>query len=264
MARFLIYSDLHYEIGGRFTPPSHLRGTVDGVILAGDISGGRYAMRHAREIAEQVEAPAILVAGNHEFYGGVIEDVIDELRALSDEQVRFLECETAVIAGVRILGTTLWTDFNLNPERRAAALGEMNTMLSDYRAIRRRWKTSDTCRIDTDWLLALHNTYFEWLGLELSTGYSRPTIVVTHTAPSRQSITSHSSHNIIAAAFASNLEAFISDHEIAAWVHGHIHDSVDYMIGNTRVVSNPYGYEFIEPNRAFEPDFIIEVSAYRE
>lgn len=64
---------------------------------------------------------------------------------------------------------------------------------------------------------------------------------------------------MIAAAFASNLEAFVDDHEIAAWVHGHIHDSVDYMIGKTRVVSNPYGYEMIEPNRNFRADFIIEV-----
>jgi Icc-related predicted phosphoesterase len=259
MARFLIYSDLHYELGGRFVPPADLRGKVDGIILAGDISGGRYAMRHAREIAEQVEAPAILIAGNHEFYGGVIEDVIDELHALSDDQVRFLECETAVIAGVRILGTTLWTDFNLNPERRAAALSNMNSMLNDYRAIRRRSKTLDTCRIDTDWLLDLHKTYFEWLSRELSTEFDGRTIVVTHTAPSRRSIVLHNSRNVIAAAFASDLEAFVNDHEIAAWVHGHIHDSVDYMIGNTRVVSNPYGYEDDEPNRAFAPDFMIEV-----
>lgn len=48
MARFLVYSDLHYEIGGRFVPPAHLRGTV--VILAGDIAEGRDAMRHARQI----------------------------------------------------------------------------------------------------------------------------------------------------------------------------------------------------------------------
>lgn len=248
MARFLIYSDLHYELGGRFVPPAHLRGTVDSVILAGDISGGRYAMRHARQIAEQVEAPAILIAGNHEFYGGVIEDVIDELRALSDDQVHFLECETVVIAGVRILGTTLWTDFNLNPERYATALSGMNTMLNDYRVIRRRSKTLGTCRIDTDWLLALYNTYFEWLTNELSIGFNGPTIVVTHTAPSRRSIILHNSRNVIAAAFASDLESFINDHEIAAWVHGHIHDSVDYMIGNTRVVSNPYGYESDESN----------------
>lgn len=29
MTHFLIYSDLHYELGGRFIPPAHLRGAVD-------------------------------------------------------------------------------------------------------------------------------------------------------------------------------------------------------------------------------------------
>lgn len=259
MARFLIYSDLHYEIGGRFVPPAGLRGTVDGVILAGDVSSGRDAMRHAREIAEQVEAPAILIAGNHEFYGGVIEDVIDELHTLSDDQVRFLECETAVIAGVRILGTTLWTDFGLNPELYGAARGTMSDLLGDYSTIRRKLSEFSACRINTDYMLALHRTYFEWLNRELSNGFDGPTVVITHTAPSRRSITSHNSHQVVAAAFASNLEDFVDNHEIAAWVHGHIHDSVDYMIGNTRVVSNPYGYERIEPNRAFAPDFIVEI-----
>lgn len=259
MARFLVYSDLHYELGGRFIPPATLRGTVDGVLLAGDIAGGRYAMHYARQIAEQVEAPAILIAGNHEFYGGVIEELIDDLRAMSDDRVRFLECETATIAGVRILGTALWTDFALNPEFYGAALGTMGDLLSDYSSIRRKLSELSTCRIDTDYMLALHRTCFEWLNRELGNKFDGPTVVVTHTAPSRRSITSHNSHQVISAAFASNLEAFVTDHEIAAWVHGHIHDSVDYMIGNTRVVSNPYGYEVVEPNRDFRADFIIKV-----
>lgn len=191
MARFLVYSDLHYELGGRLIPPAHLRGTVDGVILAGDIAGGRYAMHYARQIAEQVEAPTILIAGNHEFYGGVIEELIDDLRALSDDRVRFLECETEIVAGVRILGTTLWTDFGLNSKLYGAALSTMNDLLRDYSSIRRKLRGLSTCRIDADYMLALHRTYFEWLNRDLSNRFDGPTIVVTHTAPSRRSIASH-------------------------------------------------------------------------
>ena len=44
-------------------------------------------------------------------------------------------------------------------------------------------------------------------------------------------------------AYASNLEEIMYNHpQIKLWVHGHIHDPVDYIINETRVVSNPRGY----------------------
>ena len=30
------------------------------------------------------------------------------------------------------------------------------------------------------------------------------------------------------------------------WVHGHTHDSFDYVLGWTQVVVNPYGYQDVE------------------
>lgn len=66
-------------------------------------------------------------------------------------------------------------------------------------------------------------------------------------------------HVVVAAAFASDMKQFIRDHEIAAWVHGNIHDSVDYMIGRTRVISNPYGYERLDRNPQFDPAFVLEL-----
>ena len=32
------------------------------------------------------------------------------------------------------------------------------------------------------------------------------------------------------------------DAKIVLWTHGHMHDPLDYMIGDTRVVCNPRGY----------------------
>ena len=44
-------------------------------------------------------------------------------------------------------------------------------------------------------------------------------------------------------AYHSDLTEFIMDRpEIKLWVHGHMHDDFDYMIGDTRVVCNPRGY----------------------
>lgn len=259
MARFLVYSDLHYEFGSRFMPPAHLKGTVDGVILAGDISGGVHAMRHARQISDAIEAPAVLITGNHEFYGNVIECLVDELRALSDEQVRFLECDATEIAGVRFLGTTLWTDYNLNPHLYLKAMSDISWMMNDYKKIHRFLSANGNIHIDTDYVLSEHIKCRDWLKNELDKAHDGPTFVVTHTAPSRKSIRSHSSYQTISAAFASDLEQFIHSHDINVWAHGHIHDSVDYMVGNTRVVSNPYGYERFEQNKQFVDDFVIKL-----
>jgi len=33
------------------------------------------------------------------------------------------------------------------------------------------------------------------------------------------------------------------DHpQIKLWIHGHTHESFDYMVGDTRIVCNPRGY----------------------
>ncbi|XCN74747.1 MAG: hypothetical protein Q3M24_08390 [Candidatus Electrothrix aestuarii] len=45
----------------------------------------------------------------------------------------------------------------------------------------------------------------------------------------------------------------IMEYQPAAWIHGHIHEpSNDYLLGKTRVLSNPYGY--LEANRV-NPDW---------
>jgi Icc-related predicted phosphoesterase len=45
------------------------------------------------------------------------------------------------------------------------------------------------------------------------------------------------------------------------WIHGHVHESGDYMEGGTRVVCNPRGYarHGRNENEGFNPSFIIEV-----
>ena len=43
--------------------------------------------------------------------------------------------------------------------------------------------------------------------------------------------------------YSSDLSEFILDHpQIKLWTHGHTHEDFDYLIGSTRIVSNPRGY----------------------
>jgi hypothetical protein len=47
--------------------------------------------------------------------------------------------------------------------------------------------------------------------------------------------------------YSSDLESFIIERpQIKLWTHGHTHDPFDYMVGSTRVLCNPRGYEGYE------------------
>jgi Icc-related predicted phosphoesterase len=70
----------------------------------------------------------------------------------------------------------------------------------------------------------------------------KPTVVVTHHAPSRQSLPEHLRDDMHSPAYASDLEHVMLDFKPAAWVHGHVHEKVDYAVGQTWVFSDPRGY----------------------
>jgi Icc-related predicted phosphoesterase len=67
-------------------------------------------------------------------------------------------------------------------------------------------------------------------------------VVITHHAPSIKSVATGKEADLISAAYVSKMDDFITEHGPALWVHGHIHENRDYMIGNTRILNNAFGY----------------------
>src|SRR5258706_11419599 len=67
MTRVLLMSDLHIEFGPLTVPQTE----VDVAILAGDIHVGSASPAWAEELARQLDAPVVLIAGNHEHYGSL-------------------------------------------------------------------------------------------------------------------------------------------------------------------------------------------------
>ena len=84
-------------------------------------------------------------------------------------------------------------------------------------------------------------------------------VVITHHAPSKQSIEARQRESVLSAAYASNLDEFIETYQPDLWVHGHMHNSSDYKHGKTRVMCNPRGYEGYRPNSLFNPSLVVEV-----
>ncbi len=252
--RIRVLSDLHREFGGTELPDV----PADVVVLAGDTDRATKGVVWARK--RFPDTPVLYIAGNHEFYNERIGRLHEKLReAAAGSNVIILENDTAELNGFRFFGATLWTDFALFGDRPSAMLaaGDKYTGMNDYRKIRRqdlsKLQPKHTAMIHADTRLAL--TKF------LATGDRARSIVITHHAPSLQSLPARKQTETISAAYASDLNDLIETQGPALWIHGHLHFPLDYTIGRTRIVNNAHGYPAkmkSEPIR-FKNDLVIEL-----
>ena len=63
-------------------------------------------------------------------------------------------------------------------------------------------------------------------------------------------------------AYHSDLSDIMLDNpQIKLWTHGHTHHPFDYVIGETRIVCNPRGYEngSYSEDTGWDPEKVIEV-----
>ena len=232
------------------------RGTADVVVLAGDIHVGRDGLAWAKEAFP--DQPVVYVLGNHEYYGDVFHRLALELKSLArGSNVHVLERDAVDIDGVSFLGCTLWTDFALfGTAERGRALAR-NTM-TDYQVIKHMPEQRALQPEDT---LDSHLRSLKWLNDELLRRPRKRLVIVTHHAPSLLSLSPGDRDVELACAYASPLDEFVAASGAQLWVHGHIHDSRDYVIGATRVVANPRGYPpgYPRNNARFDPSWVIEI-----
>ena len=259
-----ILSDLHLEFRGATLPPFVL-GT-DVMVLAGDLAPhwteaiGVVSARWQAQGADTI----LYVPGNHEFYGSDIEDARQDLREQCDNcGVTLLDRDAVTIEGVHFIGATLWTDFLLNGvQNEFAVKSYASRYMSDFNGA-----ITDSFREDI-WTpeasIVEHKLDRRFIAMELRKAnfLDLTPVVITHHAPSGHCVHPKYARSNLNAAFASNMDAFIDEHQPLLWIHGHMHDLVDVQLGETRVVCNPQGYPKEGKNKSgpqFDPEFIIDV-----
>lgn len=246
--RLHILSDLHNEIQPFF--PAVL--DADVTILAGDI----HTQGRGVEWALQAFPGRVLyVPGNHEFWKGNIDATLAKMKAIAENsggRIQVLQRDAVVIDGVRFLGATGWTDFALDDEYNGALNAARGDMREFSRRLIRHGVGYKVWRVEDAQQESLRTR--QWLGEELAMRFDGPTVVVTHHAPSMRSLKT-SSPDGLDLAYANAWDDLMGP--AVLWVHGHIHQAVDYLIGGTRVISNPGGY----PGQAtgFDPGLIVTV-----
>jgi Icc-related predicted phosphoesterase len=240
--RAVVFSDLHLAFS--FPDPFVLPDDTDVVIVAGDVSApvGRsmeWLHKHIPEV------PVIYVAGNHDHYGQVYgSSKASGIAARKTcPNVHYLEDEQVVIGGVRFLGATMWTDFELYGDmRRAMEIAHWS--MNDFRQIFDLDAENQLVPWKPERTRQLHHRSRKWLREALAVPFDGPTVVVTHHSPHPLSVADEFRNDDLTPAFASSFDAEIRQFQPDLWVHGHTHTSFDYVVPETktRVVCNPRGY----------------------
>lgn len=244
-----LFSDLHLEFAS-FVPQLE---QADVAVFAGDIEIGSKGIKWLNSLA--FEKPILYVLGNHEYYKNTYPKLIAEAKsAITRSNIHLLEDEHITLDGINFHGCTLWTNFALFGDPKIAGF-ECQQVMTDYKKIRKLPGYSKLRALDT---ALIHQASLHKLSTDLK-NCTGTNVVITHHAPSLKSAPKQYQNTIITAAYASNLEDFINRHNVSLWLHGHMHNSSDYYLGNCRVVCNPRSYKG-EFNPAFEAEKLIALS----
>jgi|CXWL01.1.fsa_nt_gi predicted phosphodiesterase len=255
--RILCLSDLHLEFGSLRFPKAkeYFNEICDVIVLAGDIHVGAGAYQWI-EHSFPSNIPIIYIAGNHEFYNQEIREKYSQLkeRAKLSKNIHFLQNEVFEIAEVLFVGATLWTDFKLyGANDQSLNMHFITSKLNDFRLIK-----NGNRPITPEFILEQHNTSRAFLEQHLNHKGGK-VVFVTHHCPSEKSGHIEKFGTDLTYGYCSNLEGLIDNSNINLWIHGHSHESSDYMIDKTRVVCNPRGYHGREENPNFDVYKIITV-----
>lgn len=267
-------SDLHYEFLEKQFPDYRLITPADAdvLVIAGDIHRGTMAI----ETFADWPVPVVYIHGNHEAYHQDYDDLLAQLRTQAHgSNVHFLENDELVLNGVRFLGCCLWTDYQLTPFDPAEAMQAAEKFLPDHKVIgtRRGGDGSENSEGDETSFPAsmaqqLHAASRAWLEKRLAEDFEGATVVVSHHGPHPDSVHQRFAGSIINAAFVSDLTPLMGRADL--WIHGHVHNSFDYTVAGTRIVTNPRGYatnrlaaaapeQLTWENPEFDPQRVVEV-----
>jgi predicted phosphohydrolase len=265
-------SDLHLDVSGFLDLPGG-----DVLILGGDICEAK-ALRqefHQTKLLERTPGTfpcydffhyvvpkykkVFMIMGNHEHYHGKFWKTKSELLSMIPDNVSLMENQCEVYEGVVFVAATLWTDMNKSDP---LTMASMVNYMNDYKVITYHYPQYNAYHkmrpIDT---VKMHFESKRYIEDKVKEHADMPVVVITHMAPTFMSVNEKYRHDPISnGAYCSDLSNLILDNtNIKVWVHGHVHDPVDYMVGDTRVLCNPRGYIPWEAGNGFNVEASFEV-----
>jgi predicted phosphodiesterase len=279
-----LLSDLHLE-GQPHWMPRYAPG-ADALVLAGDI--GSYQAGSRLQDADFGLArfsplqgwpvPVYFIPGNHEYDGMDFPVAHARLRASCarlgiawlDGEVLHLPWTDVHGRPVRMLGSTLWSDFDaLGPHAGLPdAACDPRHLGAHLKAREKAFRAADFYLKKTGTTLggapllaeavrALGLQSQAWLRQALATPFAGSTVVVPHFAPSLHSADTRYGRVPGTAGFCNALDDLLDYAQL--WLHGHLHTPHDYVHRVCRVVANPLGYAHKNEQTHFQAQTLIEI-----
>ena len=267
-----LVSDLHLDISKYLDLPGG-----DVLILAGDICEAKSLSREYHQTKLSDRDPGhfpchdffeyvvpkyekvFYVMGNHEHYRGRFDKTKEILQNMMPDNVVILDKDIVEYRGVMFMGATLWTNCN---NMDSMTMWHIKHAMNDYNVITNHYHDRNVYhKLTPEHTASDHVKTMQYFREMLSIHRDKSFVVITHHAPSFASVPEQYRHDkLLNGAYASDLSEDILDNpNIKVWVHGHMHEPVDYMIGETRVLSNPRGYLPYEAKNGFDTEFAFEV-----
>lgn len=250
--KLAIASDLHLDF--KDLPDDFFQEKADVLLLAGDTCESRHLKKFEKTFKRICNhyKEVFLICGNHEFYHNFYPDTLEEVEKFTSkfDNLFFLNNDVINLHGYRLIATTLWTDCN---KRNPLTVDIVKDVVKDYKLI----KVLDTRyhNLHPRDTIRLNDTNVKFIKEFLN--YEK-IIILTHHAPTLMGC--HNDHGDYA--YASDLSDLILDNpRIKYWIHGHTHNSIEYFVGDCKVISNQRGYpseEDLETYYSFTPK-IIEI-----
>lgn len=258
-----VLSDLHWEFGYliKDSVPVIEDEKEMVLVLAGDISKANLPYSYVTMIEDLCTRHKFVIwlMGNHEYYHSAIDAGKDEVEQnIIDivglqSNLYLVDVGEFVIDDVHFICATLWTDYVDN----GMIMKKANMVMSDHHVI---WYDSENRGFFAEDAYKFHKWHRDFI-FGTARKSDKKVVVVSHHAPSYQSLHPRFEGSDCNPMFMSDLDREIEGSDIKLWIHGHVHNSFDYKIGGTRIVCNPRGYydSGLFENLVHNPSLVLEV-----
>jgi len=239
-----LLSDLHLEMPYNKAPRSkrpfkYEYAGEDVCVLAGDIHNMN---RHGELLSYMSECPHVLmVAGNHEAYGQHWYEVHKAMKDLEKkyDNFKYLLNDSVYIDGVDFFGGTMFTSLkgDTPEEIYPRYIPDFSVISKPYLFdnLGTVWTTKDHKNAHEQFI----ESFNEWRLFAAPAGCQKR-VVISHFVPTYQALAPQYANSELNPYFIEDMERYMTG--IDLWLFGHTHTSFNFFIGDTRLVSNPYGY----------------------
>ena len=248
-------SDLHLEL----TPNSRFMNRIpfevvgDVLVLAGDIFNLWDSTPPCAKFWEWASAnyrEVLIVPGNHEFFHHC--DLLDQGESWSREirpNIHYYQNRVVRIDNVDFVLSTLWSQITQEQE------DVIHKEMPDFRQIMYNGHRFTPADFNTE-----HENSLAFIKKSIAESTAEHIVVVTHHLPSLAVVAPKHKDSLLNSAFVTELDDFIADSRVDAWIFGHSHANVDAVVGNTRIVCNQLGYVYYREHLGgFDGEKYIEV-----